>query len=387
MSLPHSPPQKTPLISVIVPSYNYAQFLPAAVASLQAQTLPDWECVIVDDGSTDDTREVVQNLAARDSRVRCIHQSNAGLSAARNAGLRACAGQFIQFLDADDLLEPRKFEQQSGWLIEHSETDMVYGSARFFPSDNPDERRHRIMGENKPWMPEVSGRRAETLPVLIRENIMPVNCALLRAEVIASVGYFDETLPTIEDWDFWLRCALRDKAFHFQDFAESRALVRFHPASMSQNYRRMMEGYVRVRRKLVPELHEPELAKFNRDTLAFLEAELERIDLMMRELAQIIPSDARFIFVEDGQLEFLGANDPRAIPFLEHHGQFWGSPQDDAMAIREFQRVKEMGAKHLVFAWPAFWWLDYYTAFTEHLRANFPLVLKNERIVVFDLQT
>ena len=87
-----------PKVSVIVPCYNRAAFLPKAIASLHAQTLGDWECIIVDDGSTDNTAEVAANIALNEPRVRLVQQTNGGLAAARNAGLIQAKGEYIQFL-------------------------------------------------------------------------------------------------------------------------------------------------------------------------------------------------------------------------------------------------------------------------------------------------
>lgn len=112
-------------VSIIVPCYNQARFLPKAVASLQAQTLEDWECIIVDDGSTDNTAEVVSNLALRDERVRLVQQLNGGSASARDTGLKTAKGLFIQFLDADDTIAPDKLERQVAQM-EHDGLDISY---------------------------------------------------------------------------------------------------------------------------------------------------------------------------------------------------------------------------------------------------------------------
>src|SRR3990172_6227193 len=115
------------LVSVIVPCYNQGQYLTEAVASLQTQTYPHWECVIINDGSTDDTAVVGAALSATDGRVRLINQTNCERSASRNRGLIEAKGQFIQFLDADDCLESRKIEIHAAWLTSHPEVGIVYG--------------------------------------------------------------------------------------------------------------------------------------------------------------------------------------------------------------------------------------------------------------------
>ncbi|HEX8296566.1 MAG TPA: glycosyltransferase family A protein, partial [Chthoniobacteraceae bacterium] len=290
----------SPLVSVIVPTYNYGHLLPETIHCLQAQSLTDWECIIVDDGSTDETRAAAAKLEEADHRVSYLQRNHQGVSPARNVGLQAASGKYIQLLDADDLIEASKLKEQVSWLEEHPATDLVYGSARFFNHDHPDERRFRVFGEDQPWIPELSGGRNKLLPALIRENIMPINCPLFRASILEHIGLFDESLSTMEDWDFWLRCALGDKRFQFHDGQATLALVRYHPTSASTNYRRMMDGYIRVRTKLLPLVSEPYLAEFNRSKLDYLAECLTRIDALLDDLTRLLPADARFILADDG---------------------------------------------------------------------------------------
>src|SRR4051812_15947600 len=100
-----------PLVSVIVPCFGQAHYLPEAVGSVLAQTFTDWECIIVDDGSPDDTAAVAARLAAGDDRIKIVRQENRGLPGARNAGIRAARGRYILPLDADDRLEPTMLEK------------------------------------------------------------------------------------------------------------------------------------------------------------------------------------------------------------------------------------------------------------------------------------
>ena len=106
------------LVSVVVPCFNYGRFLDECITSLAQQSHKAWECIIVDDGSTDDTPEVCARLARSDPRIRFFRQHNGGLSAARNAGIRQARGVMIQMLDADDCLQPRKIGNQAAFLDE-----------------------------------------------------------------------------------------------------------------------------------------------------------------------------------------------------------------------------------------------------------------------------
>jgi glycosyltransferase involved in cell wall biosynthesis len=107
------------LVSIIVPCYNYGYFLPETLDSILAQSYTKWECIIVDDGSTDNTKDVATTYLITDQRFRYIYQNNRGLSAARNTGIKLSKGSYIQFLDADDLLQEKKLESQICFLEQH----------------------------------------------------------------------------------------------------------------------------------------------------------------------------------------------------------------------------------------------------------------------------
>jgi Methyltransferase domain/Glycosyl transferase family 2 len=104
-------------------------------------------------------------------------------------------------------------------------------------------------------------------------------------------------------------------------------------------------------------------------------------------IRDLIPPGRSFLLVDQLTLGIDKVGDRNAIPFLEHNGQYWGPPADDETAVRELERMRAEGASHIVFAWPAYWWLEYYAAFASHLRAHFPLVLANERVIAYDLRS
>jgi hypothetical protein len=112
-----------------------------------------------------------------------------------------------------------------------------------------------------------------------------------------------------------------------------------------------------------------------------------QVQLAAQELASVIPKGDKFILVDQDQLRELIALGNHAVPFLEHNGQYWGPPADDETAIRELERLRQLGAKHIVFAWPAFWWFEYYAGFNRHLRSNFRCIRDDGRLVVFDLKS
>jgi glycosyltransferase involved in cell wall biosynthesis len=261
-----------PLVSVVVPSYNYGHLIRQTLESLAAQTYARWECVVVDDGSTDDTRSVVESYAAGETRVRYVRQANARQAAARNNGLRHSSGDYFQFLDADDLVEPRKFERQIAYLEGHPEVDLVYSGVRYFGSEGGElshSRQYSVWDDGLPWMPEVSGRGAVLMGRLLRNNIMVVNSPLVRRRVVEAVGEFEAGLTPVEDWDYWARCAAAGFHFEYDDADGVRALVRAHELSASLDGRRMLRATLKMRRAWAARtLTDPEDLRLNRHLIA-----------------------------------------------------------------------------------------------------------------------
>jgi hypothetical protein len=114
---------------------------------------------------------------------------------------------------------------------------------------------------------------------------------------------------------------------------------------------------------------------------------MEQLRLTRQELVSLIPLGECFILVDEAQWDAQVVEGWRVIPFLERNGQYWGSPADDHTAICEFERLRRSGPRFMVFGWPAFWWLDYFTELNRHLRSLFRCVLHNDRLVVFDLRS
>lgn len=212
---------------------------------------------MVDDGSEDDTAEVMARLVSQDSRLRYVRQANRGMSAARNHGLRLSTGRYLQFLDADDALQPRKLETHVAFLEGHGDCSIVHGRWAYW-----DGIRASVPGSSAAAsVLEGVGRAATEL--LLRGNVIAVNAALVRANAIKAAGPFDESLGAHEDWEFWLRLALLGHRFARAEGPESMALVRIHRTSVSQDRRRMLSGAIEVRRRVRHELREPWQRRLN----------------------------------------------------------------------------------------------------------------------------
>jgi glycosyltransferase involved in cell wall biosynthesis len=286
-------------VSVIVPTFNYARFLPEALASVRAQAYADWECIVVDDGSTDETASVLRAAATSDGRVRYVSQSNSGPSAARNRGIAESTGEYVQFLDADDLLPPTKLEHQVLTLEADAAIGIVYSDARFFRGSATDFLAYRAPGPRPSTRPGPSASDP-LIRALIENNIVMVEGPLVRRSVIETVGPFEESLHRAEDWQYWLRCALAGIRFVADPVEERAVRVRVHQASSIRNQLAMNASELVVRQWLDGRLDEPGLRRQNKKrtnaTVAragFLEGKEGSLTVGIRHLARAAVAERR----------------------------------------------------------------------------------------------
>ena len=217
--LPLSPLAKG-LVSVIIPNYNHTKFIRGAIHSALNQTYPRFEIIIVDDGSTDNSREVVSEFG---NRVHYIWQENQGLAGARNTGIRAARGEFIGLLDADDLWQPNFLDVMIALADKHPDAAVYYCCARGMDITGQDLS--QIFGG--PPIPSAS-----LFHSLLRANFLIPSTIMMRRFVAINAGLFDQALRSCEDWDLWLRL-LPDHDF----VGTSACLVRYrlHGSSLSTN--------------------------------------------------------------------------------------------------------------------------------------------------------
>jgi len=225
------------MVSFVIPNYNHARYLGDAIRSALAQTYPHIELIVVDDGSTDDSRSVVEYwIAEHGERIRYIYQTNAGLSAARNTGVQAACGEYIALLDADDLVEQTYAERLLAALAQSPDADGVYCGFRFVDQDNQD----LLRTERRTFAAEA------LYPALLMGNFWVPESVLVRRSCYTAMGEFDPALRACEDWDVWLRFARHYRLVGIDD-----VLIRYRVAagSMSSNPLRMLDNRLAVLRK------------------------------------------------------------------------------------------------------------------------------------------
>lgn len=252
-------------VSVVMPAYNVAAYIGAAIDSVKAQTVADWELLVVDDGSTDATYETVRRLAAGDARIRLLQKSNGGISTARNMALAVSRGDFIAILDGDDIWEPTYLAEQLAVFARQPEVDIVTSNGWFLGS--------RLDGQLTRPFPD--SRPQPTLNTILADETSIFIMSMFRRRVYEASGGFDEALRTNEDYDYWLRAALA--GFRFWRNDRPLCYYRRRDDSVSAIDVNMLAGILRVYRKLRPLLQDrpaelrtldAQVARFERESLA-----------------------------------------------------------------------------------------------------------------------
>lgn len=236
-----------PLVSVVIPAHNAAATVRETISSVLRQTFDHFELIVINDGSTDATEQIVADIT--DSRVQCFSFANAGPSAARNRGMERSTGEFIAFLDADDLWLPGKIAAQVEALQKNPDAALAFSW-----SDSIDESGSFLKKGNyvRPEDP--------VYEQLIAWNFLDNGSTpMVRRGALQEVGFFDETLRLGEDWDMWLRLAFR---YPIVCVPEVHVLYRVRKSSASSNVKPLAEGTLEVLRRALDRL--PPGAKRNR---------------------------------------------------------------------------------------------------------------------------
>jgi glycosyltransferase involved in cell wall biosynthesis len=225
-----------PVFSIVIPCYNQGDFLKDCLNSILNQDYQYWETIIINDGSTDNTKEVINGYKDTDARIKIVEQSNKGLSEARNAGLKIVQGDYILFLDADDWLNSHCLSCYSFFLKSNSDFELIRcGYAHW---DNPNGtclHKH---------IPEENG---SIFPKVMTSNIGPCHSILIDRKFAEKLGGFDPLLKSCEDWDFWIRAGkMGARIYSIPDILVG---YRYVAHSMSRNPKMMYNALSEVSRR------------------------------------------------------------------------------------------------------------------------------------------
>lgn len=373
---------KQPLVSIIIDSYNYGRFLAETIDSALNQNYPRTEVIVIDDGSTDNSREV---MARYGTRIIPILQENRGQAAAFNEGFRHSHGEVILFLDSDDALFPHAatnaveaFQDErvikAHWPLFVVDEEGIR-TGKMCPKlalAEGDLREDVLRGG--PWSIPTPPTSCNAWTRRFLEKVMPIPEAPYRIcadSYIITLGWVSGTTRLVR---------------------KPQGLYRVHGKNnyagrpFFQKLRRDMEVYELLcglladyfLRENVP--IDPEHWK--------RQSWPHRLFDSAREIADVIPVGEAFVLVDDDNWGGQICENRRQLPFLERDGQYWGAPADDATAVRELERMQhEYGIRYIVFGWQSFWWLDHYRQFADYLRTQGDVILENERVIIFSLQT
>jgi glycosyltransferase involved in cell wall biosynthesis len=376
-----SPVPVRPLSSIIINNFNYGRFVGAAIESALGQSYQNVEVIVVDDGSTDESREVISGYPD----VSSVFQENRGQASAFTTGVRACNGEFVFFLDADDTLLPGAVERAA---MEFDDEAAVKAHWHLREMDVEGRLTGRILPPRK----LISG---DILPEVIRcgvprgwghglghayrrsflERILPVRECGDKHGADSYLCVLAPIFGTIRAIDEPLGCYRT----HRTNFARGRD-VRYRLERDARRYPfffQWIEHYLKQQGIAVDTRRWKDPSTpygWTRSALA-LESEIKALEL----------DDNPFILVDDG----LFGTDvfPNSLLMMECNEQYWGAPENDDQAIEQLERHRQSGAGRLIFAAAAFWWLDHYPGLMSHLNHRYSCCRRNDNVMVFDLET
>ncbi|SMP79518.1 Glycosyltransferase involved in cell wall bisynthesis [Desulfonatronum zhilinae] len=218
-------PDSSPLFSIIIPTYNQSQYLPHALESLISQTFGDWEALIVNDGSTDDTSLVAESSLRRDDRFRVFHKKNGGVASALNAGLSQATGDWICWLSSDDLFEPEKLRIHLDAIHKHPEIFFFY--THFYYLDD----KTGVKSSPDPWnaIPD----RGFQVSRFFTGPYIHGNSIAIHRKVFERIGYFDDSYPHGQDFEMWLRISSKYESMYIN---QRTCVTRWHASQTTHDF-------------------------------------------------------------------------------------------------------------------------------------------------------
>ncbi|MCU7551295.1 glycosyltransferase [Chitinophagaceae bacterium LB-8] len=261
-------------ISVIVPCYNQSKYLAECIQSLQAQAYLNWECIIVNDGSTDETESIASNLVKGDERVKYIKKGNGGLSSARNAGLKVSEGEYIQFLDADDVIGENKFDEAITAFDQNS-CDLVISNFQCTTKN---------LEEILPSYCDLKGVNFSYESILLewdKRYTIPIHCGIFKRSLLHDF-HFNENLKAKEDWIMWLHIFKLTNRFVFID--KPHAKYRLHGNGLTNDALHMYTNTVKAFRYINNQLEEKYKFDFLKKTNEYWEEKIIELDQFKKDL-------------------------------------------------------------------------------------------------------
>ena len=393
-------------VTIAIPTYNRSQLLKTSLSSALAQDYSDFQVLVLDNASTDDTEAVVRSFA--DQRITYIrNQTNIGLFGNWQRVIEINSSPYLSFLPDDDTLLPNFISESVLALDQHTQAGLSSGQAELI-----DAAGDRVDVPNKSDdLPCGIIEGLEFIHQIVdgRKWVLLASAVMFRADALKAVGGYDTPHSKyMIDLNVYLRIAAQ---FDLCFIPKTLAQVRYHEEQDSLvNFRSGGTGPLAVmaertdaiayllrssraendnyRQWLAERLLHISMrrSEFTSQLLGELNLSWsERLQIAIREISATIPAGKCFILVDENQWS-TEMSQFNYLPFLERDGYYWGAPPDDSFAIGEVERMRQAGASFMVIGWSAFWWLDYYCLLRNYLYSNFRCVLQNSRLIVFDLR-
>ena len=369
------------LASIIIDNYNYGRFLREAIDSALDQTYAPIEVIVVDDGSTDDSRQIIAEYGQR---VIPILKVNGGQASAFNAGFEKSRGEAIFFLDSDDILLPTAV-QKAMELFTETGISKVHWSL-YVMDEQGTKKREMIPQEELPegdfreqalrtgppfcLSPPTSGNAWSRRFI---QSVMPI------PEIEFKIGadtYLFEMAPffgpvrRIQEPQGGYRIHGLNNYCNKPFSDKLRHELRFYNSLFA-----MLERYCND----LGLKADPKIWKVN--------SWFHRLQTAIQEITKIVPEKNTIVLVDDATWGIGDLLEGRSVmPFLEAKGLYAGLPRDDVQATAELERLRHNRAAYIIFAWPSFWWLEHYAGFHRYLRDQYDCILENERLVIFDMR-
>jgi glycosyltransferase involved in cell wall biosynthesis len=424
-----------PKVSIGLPVYNGENFIQEAIESILNQTFEDFELILSDNASTDETAAICRTYVAQDRRVRYYRNSeNIGATGNYNHVFALSSGEYFKWAHHDDVCEPTFLTECVNVLDQDPTIVLCYARTTIIDTQGRPVKQSEAIPETNSTRPDVRFR--EVLNGEIFQSSCPI-LGLIRADVLRRTpvfGYYpahdlsllaelslhgrfyeipeflfcirDHSQRSMRTYDYrqphkamaWFAPKQAGKLIFPAWRLLTEYIASIHRVSLKAHEQIACYGAIAIwltnhQRDLVRDLiiateYLPgigsRLAKFYEQRSAA--NWLRQVKQAVKELAAIIPPQETLILIDENTLEKETFTQWQTFPFLEHEGQYWGLPADDGTAIQELERLRQAGANFIVFAWTSFWCFDHYSQFNDYLRSKFSCIEENDHFVVFNLQ-
>ena len=369
------------MASIIIDNYNYEKFIGEAIESALNQTYPNIEVIVVDDGSTDKSREIISQFG---DKIIPVLKQNGGQASAFNAGFEKSSGDIIFFLDSDDVLFPGAVENVISYfevkniakvhwpLTVINEEGVKTGEITPKGKLPEGDFKEHALTSGTPFFlnPPTSGnawsRQFLESVMPIPENDFKIGADTYLFETVPFFGLVNRIDQSLGAYRIHGRNNYNNKSFSQKLYSE---------LSFYDSLFKTLDTYCK---KLGLEADQ----KVWKDKSWF-----HWVAKAIEDIKKVIPEESKMILADEGVWDAGKDLDGRSIyPFVEKDGAYDGVPIHDEHAITELKRMYKMGVEYLVFTWITFWWLDGYPTLRKYLDDNYNCVYKNERVIIFDLK-